>query len=332
MKDGKRFFPALTMGILLLFVSASSPQTGSGEPQRVSLLGDGRGIDHLVVLVRDLDAAENTFRTLLGFKVKRQGKFPEGVESSSISFMDRGYLEFVGIYDHEKAAQAEVAEFLRGHEGADGMGLHVSSARQTASFLQPRGFQVEGPASMDYLPEGAKEPQQFWLTVSFKEPVVPGGTFFFIEYNEKAIQERRKKNPKVADNTEHANTAQRIKSVWVAVKDLQAAVKAYEALGFTAGRQVDLPRLGATGREIAAGGGGILLLQAHGSDSKVASFLTSRGEGIMGVSIQVAKLKAARGVLETGVKQRFIPYSGAYGKSLLVPLELTRGLWVELFQ
>ncbi len=329
----RAFIPALTMsiGILLLFAPASSPQTESGEPKGLSLLGGGRGIDHLVILVRDLDAAENTFRTLLGFKVKRQGKFPEGFENSSIAFKDRGYLELVGIYDQAKAAQTEVAEFLRRHEGADGMGLHVSSARQTASFLQSRGFQVEGPASMDYIPEGEKEPQQFWLTVSFKEPVVPGGTFFFIEYNEKAIEEVRKKNPKAADNAEHANTAQKIKSVWVAVKDLQAAVKAYEALGFTAGRQVDFPQLGATGREIAAGGGAILLLQAHGSDSRVASFLTSRGEGIMGVSIQVDRLEAARGILETGVKRRFIPYSGAYGKSLLVPLELTRGLWFEMF-
>jgi hypothetical protein len=73
--------------------------------------------------------------------------------------------------------------------------------------------------------------------------------------------------------TVHDNTAKKLSSVWMAVKDLQASTREYEALALPASRKLAVPQLGAQGQEIAAGQGTILLLQPEKLDGKVASFL-----------------------------------------------------------
>ena len=86
------------------------------------------------------------------------------------------------------------------------------------------------------------------------------------------------------------------------------------------------------GREIEAGGGRIVLLEPKGKTGKAASFLAERGEGIMGVSIEVGSLETARALLEKNTKRDFVSYAGAYGNSILIPAELAHGVWIEMFQ
>ena len=85
----------------------------------------------------------------------------------------------------------------------------------------------------------------------FKPALLPDTTVFFIEYNRKAWEELQRKSPGVAPAgaTRHANTAKRVASVWVVVKDLAAATQVYESVGLRAGRKLELAQLGADGRE-----------------------------------------------------------------------------------
>src|SRR5260370_22800009 len=103
-------------------------------------------------------------------------------------------------------------------------------------------------------------------------------------------------------------------------------------MGLPSERKGDFRKLGAEGREIRAGEGVLLLLRAKDPKGEVALFLTRRGEGIIGVSIKVARLQKTRAMLEADMGQRITPYEGSYGKSILVPVELTQGVWLELFQ
>lgn len=162
---------------------------------------------------------------------------------------------------------------------------------------------------------------------------MPGGNVFLIEYNEPLIEEYRMKDPqKFAAAKVHPNTGEKLQAVLVAAKDLKAAVRAYESIGFTAGRRVSLPQLGAKGRESETGEGLVLLLETSSAGGEVASFLVRRGEDVIGVSIKVAELNTALNILETNLKLKLRPYEGAYGKSVLVPVEVTRGIWIEMFK
>jgi hypothetical protein len=286
-----------------------------------------------MVVVRDINATSEAFSRTLGFNVSQRGKFPEGVENAVMHFKNRSFLELLGVYDREKAKETPEFKFLEKYEGGTGFGVHVASAERALSSLKGRGVEANGPEP--YPSPVTGEPSQMWIwrTVEFKAPIVPGGNVFLIEYNEPIIEEYRMKDPQKFEAARvHPNTAEKLQAVWVAVKDLRAAVRAYESVGFTAGRRISLPQLAAKGREIEAGEGLVLLLEASSADGNVASFLARRGEGVMGVSIKVANLNTALNILESNLKQKLRPYEGAYGKSVLVPIEDTRGIWVEMFK
>jgi hypothetical protein len=263
---------------------------------------------------------------VLGFTVVPGGSFPGGVRNSAVVF-GANYLELITVDPSQTAGNkdaSDLAGFLEKREGASFVGLDVSSAQQTADFLRARGFDVTGPEGSSYTPEGSKEAQAaMWQTVGFKKPVVPSDAIFFIQYAPR---------PASTNRPEHRNTGVGIHSVWMVVKDLAAATKAYESIGLRAGRKVQTARLGAKGREVAAGHGVILLLQANASKGSLASYLAQYGEGIIGVSIEVRDLEVARALLRATTNQELTSYAGPDGKSILVPAQFTHGVWIELFQ
>jgi hypothetical protein len=162
---------------------------------------------------------------------------------------------------------------------------------------------------------------------------VPDDVVFFIEYTrarEDWLRKHPERDPK--NFIHHPNTAKRLVSAWMAVKDLEAVTKAYELIGLPSGRRISFPQLGARGREIMAGGGVILLLEPTTPKGIVASFLSDRGETIMGVSIEVSSLAEARRIIEVNSKQQYKTYAGLFGQSILIPAGLANGAWIELFQ
>jgi hypothetical protein len=152
---------------------------------------------------------------------------------------------------------------------------------------------------------------------------LPFEPIFFIQY---ATVKPRSRPP------EHQNTAVDVHSVWIGVKDLEAATKGYGTLGLRPGRKLGIPQLAAKGREITTGQGVILLLQATDTKGPLASYVALHGEGVIGMSIEVRDLQIARSLLRSSTKEAFNPYKGAYGKSIFVPPVFTHGVWIELFQ
>jgi catechol 2,3-dioxygenase-like lactoylglutathione lyase family enzyme len=296
------------------------------------VLGSGHGIDHIGIAVRDLETAKKTYRDVLGFAVFAGGKHLNGTRNGGPA-LESGYLELITFWDRTKTEGGVVAKFLEKHEGPFFLGLDVSPVDDTAKLLRTRGFDIQGPesGSINVDPDQHEQPDQpdqplgSWRPVGLQSGPVPAAhlpaksadAIFFIQYQP----------------TVHPNTAKKLSSVWMGVRNLEASEKEYESMGFRAARNLAAPQLGARGQEIEAGQGTILLLQPQESAGKVASFLAERGaEGIMGVSIEVASLQTARSLLETNTKRQFEPYVGPYGQSILIPPELTHGVWIEFFQ
>jgi hypothetical protein len=65
----------------------------------------------------------------------------------------------------------------------------------------------------------------------------------------------------------------------------------------------------------------------------LAKFLSDHHDGeIIGVSVEVSDVEKARSLIESRSGQKLEPYDGFYGRSILIPPELTHGVWMELFQ
>jgi hypothetical protein len=85
-------------------------------------------------------------------------------------------------------------------------------------------------------------------------------------------------------------------------------------------------------REFDAGHKKIVLLEAQGSEGPVPQFSRGRGEGLMGISLEVENLEKARALIQKNTKRSFPPYPGFYGNSFLIPGELAGGVWIEMVQ
>lgn len=293
------------------------------------VLGDGWGIDHVAVVVRDLVATEELYRSKLGFIVSPGGRFPQfGDARNVIVGFGESYIEVVTVDPATAVGMgAGLAAFLRDHEGALLLGLAVSSAQQTADFLRARGLAIAGPEGGTLtLDSDRGDPPERWRYVAFAQPMGPADSMFFVEYHTTegvAI---------TVPPAIHPNTAQRLASVWMAVRDLAAATAAYESIGLTAGRSLHHTHLGASGRAVRAGRGEIWLLEAADEHGAVASFLARRGEGVIGMGIEVESLDRASLALASDLQDQLEQYDGISGRSILLNPEMTRGVWIELFQ
>ncbi len=299
------------------------------------LLGSGQGVDHFIVAVRDLRQASADY-IKLGFDVTPGGRHPGGTQNAVARLGKHQYLELLSVYDESAPGGREIAEFLSRGEGAAGAGLETSSADQTAAHLRGRGLEVGGPRSGTITYEGIEEtPPVLWRYVEWSTPVPYLSDFvFFLEYDREAQAAFVRKHPELGDRSKpphHPNGARCFNSFWLAVDGLESAARFYASAGFPVGPETAIPRLRSTGREVAAGEGSILLLQSDRGDGPVAEVLQLRKApaALMGASIQVEQLEAARAMVPAGVSRR--PGDrGREGGSLLIPPELARGVWIEL--
>lgn len=328
-----------TTVLALALAFFSSGTAAAGPPDHAAttpaVLGAGMGLNHVSILVHDLPATLALIRDQLGFNASSWGRFAEGLESGGVEFSNHTYLEFLAVYDPQKAASSDEVAFLKDHEGAIGFGLETDSAQHAAKFLRSRGIaaKVATTTSEGYVEPGVKF-SGTWLFREIDLPKdTPGGPFL-IEYNG-ANQPERAKDPEFARKRAleriHPNGAIRLSAVWIAVKNLSASIETYKRLGLVPGRAIEVPELAADGREIAAGSGLLLLLApkaAHNS-GPVDDFLASRGEGLMGVTIEVADIARVRDYLKAHAAG-FPDPRWESADYVLIPGAAAHGLWLRL--
>ncbi len=293
----------------------------------VQALGQSAGgsIDHVRVLVRDVNASREEYRKVLGFGLPRAEPLilPEGSAHDWTNLADNAYVELIGIVDREKLLKVRpwIVEFLRLHEGAQSVGLLVASAKDVSQHLQSRG--IDAPIFELARSKPGEKPV---LLVTPKMPHLPEGAVFFLEYP-----------PRITSNTPNPipvlqpNTAEKILAVWIVVNDIEKASEDVLTLGFRPVRRLKSKTLGADGREFATDLGSIVLLHAKGK-GPVAQFARERGDGVMGFTLSVTELEKARALIGQNTKRRLSSYHGFYGTSFLIPAELAAGAWIELAQ
>ena len=297
------------------------------------------------VYVRNMDIVLDDYRKL-GFRVPSKADvypLPSGLAVAEILFQDGPVLEFRAVHSRRKAVRQRprAVEFLKRHEGALHLVLNVPSATAKVVSLRRQGYRVSDPQPAPFLLRG-RVPFWYLLFDGFFDPAdrasrgVEGGPTRVVAFSEVSPFMKKRSREKRSSRQfrrwfQHDNTAREIRCVWIAVRDLESATRGYVSVGLPRGKRRELPRLGAVSMEVNGRAGRILLLQPSDERGVVASFVKGRGEGVMGLSIEVGNLLAARRVIESSAN-RIVPYVGAYGRSLLVPAKLAHGVWIEMFQ
>jgi hypothetical protein len=169
------------------------------------------GIDHAVVVVRDLDkAAENWKR--LGFTVSPRGTHSARMGSGNYTIMlDPDYMELLGILvetDHNAPTRGFLAK--RG-EGIERIAFTAVDSAAGAEEIRARGYEPVGPVDFERpvtMPDGSLSAAKFRI---FQWPIseAPGGLRIF------ACQHKTRETVWIPELMKHANGAKRIRQALV---------------------------------------------------------------------------------------------------------------------
>ena len=324
---------------LFIFASLGSAVTQAQKPAH-PLLGTGRGIDHVGIGVRSLEKARLDYEQVLGFRCTENLPSVSGVAAfrSIISFEDGTVLEFLAPPQQGPGVKSELAAWVEKHEGGVSLALEASSATRAAAYLEAHNFEVKVSGWPKVTKEGETKqlPVQYY---SVSTPDTPTGNnqvfgvwMWLVEYVSPKRPARfaaRRAQGLMA----HPNTARRLHSVWFAVRNLDASLWNLRDAGLEPGEARDSRFLSARGREVKAGQGSMLVLEPVDEKSALSKFLSNYDDGsIIAVSIEVSDLNKARSWVEGHSGHKMEPYHGYYGRSILIPPDLTHGVWMEFFQ
>lgn len=178
-------------------------------------------IDHLVVLVNDLDAAMKTYSEL-GFQVTPGGQHPVGTHNALITFADGSYLELIAFMEPDKPSQHRWYQFLRPGGGFVDFALAVDDVDEVLEQVRGRDLAYVGPnAGARRRPDGQE--------LSWRTGTPPSDRTGELPFIIDDITARELRVPG-GDAARHANGVVGVRSITIAVRDLGEAAEEFSAL------------------------------------------------------------------------------------------------------
>jgi catechol 2,3-dioxygenase-like lactoylglutathione lyase family enzyme len=176
------------------------------------------GIDHIVILVRDLEAAQADY-SRLGFTVLPGGAHADGATHNAlIVFADGTYLELLAFL--REAPEHRWWRHVAHGEGLIDWALLPDAIADDIATARAHGVDLEGPvAGGRRRPDGQEVAWQMGL------PATPDLPFLCGDVTPRALRV-----PEGADVRQHANGVVGIAGLTVAVRDITTSVQRYRGL------------------------------------------------------------------------------------------------------
>lgn len=172
------------------------------------------GIDHAVIMVRDLDQAAANWKKL-GFTVSPRGTHSAHMGTGNYTIMlDPDYIELLGVLA-ETELNAPARAFLAKREGIERIAFTAIDAAEGAEEIRAHGYQPIGPTDFERpvrMPDGRLSAAKF---TTFQWPVAeaPGGARLF------ACQHKTRESVWIPELMQHANGAKRLREVLLAAPE-----------------------------------------------------------------------------------------------------------------
>ena len=141
-------------------------------------------LDHLVIAVRDLDAATADSAALLGREPSWRGSHPAYGTRNTLFRIDNTYVELLALGGGKRDGRwaGELSRFLDEHgEGLYALALGVDDVEATAREMRRRGLDVLDPADGSGTDE-ATGARRAWRHAQVRVPSTRGVRLFFIQH------------------------------------------------------------------------------------------------------------------------------------------------------
>jgi len=186
--------------------------------------GHVRGIDHAMILVRDLDRARDTYARM-GFTLTPRGFHSLGSQNHCIMF-ERDYLELMALPASPPAAYHYYADFLSNGEGVGALALATDDAAGAYAELKQAGIDADPPLALSRPVENLGEAR--FTLVQLPPAETPGFRTFVCQHHTRDIVWR-------PEYQRHANGAAGINSVTIATPDSARYARLLDGLPVTFG-------------------------------------------------------------------------------------------------
>jgi len=192
-----------------------------------------RGIDHAVILVRDLDRARDTYARM-GFTLTPRGFHSLGSQNHCIMF-GSDYLELMALPAVPPPAFQYFADFLAKGEGVGALALATDDAAAAHAELTQAGIAAEAPLALSRPVENLGEAR--FTLVQLPPAETPGFRTFVCQHHTRDIVWR-------PEYQRHANGAAGIQSVSIASTDPARYARLLDGIPVKYAR-ADLPSIAA---------------------------------------------------------------------------------------
>lgn len=178
-------------------------------------------IDHIVILVKNLDDGIATYRGL-GFNVTPGGEHPGGTHNALVPFQDGTYLELIAFQQPEKPHEHRWYPFLATGGGIVDFCLGVDDVAEAVSGARSRGLDCRGP-----VPGARTRPDGVQVSWRLGQP--PAGHTGEIPFFIDDVTPREVRVPG-GDAAVHPNGVVGVRFIVIATGDVQATSELYGKL------------------------------------------------------------------------------------------------------
>jgi catechol 2,3-dioxygenase-like lactoylglutathione lyase family enzyme len=179
-----------------------------------------QGIDHVVIVVNDLDAAADSFRRM-GFAVTPRGEHTLGSRNHCV-MLGEDYIELLlSPAENPHPSRQYYTEFATGGDGLAAIALRTDSAREAYTEMLWAGFAPTDPVDFSRpvrLPEGTRD-ARFRIT-QLGPDKTPGSRVFLCEHFTREVVWR-------PEYRSHRNGATALAGIAIVTEDVPATARAY---------------------------------------------------------------------------------------------------------
>lgn len=237
-----------------------------------------RGIDHIVIVVADLEKAARDYEKL-GFTVVPGGKHPVGSHNVLISFADGSYIEIISYY--RPSPDHRWWKPLQTGEGLVDFCMQTDDLIGDTQKLRDAGVNINDPVPWSRTrPDGYELKWLLSLARQGHRGVAP-----FL------IQDITPREERIPQKFDHPNGANGIGNLTVGVEEVDATRRWYErVLGHDA-TEIDRSDLLAHGFRVEIGPHGLAFLKPNTPQSPLTKEIEKRGPSPYAVTIRTGRGK-----------------------------------------
>lgn len=223
-----------------------------------------KAIDHIPIVVNDLEKVKKVFKNQLHFTIK-EGKPHEGIKNCFVKFQNGTYLEFIEPIDSLQTIGKYYSNFLKTRQGGTFLAISVANSEAIKKILNEKNIQYAADSST------------IWQTIEPNK-----SDLFFIEYADKNWKEN-------TTNTTHSNSANSLKATYILTNNFETEITKYKTFDFDEvgnGKYLETPY-----KLFKIGNSSLYLLDGTKSN-KINQLMNNENlQGICGFEIKVSSLK-----------------------------------------